>query len=53
MAWWHWTAAALLAGWAGTASAKGSAPWPQDLVCASPPGTVGGAMIRAGYQGPV
>ncbi len=51
MAWWHWTAAALLAGYAGTASAKDSAPCPKDLICASAPETVGGAMIRAGYQG--
>jgi len=48
---WSWLGAALLLGCAGAASAKDSQPCAKDIICASAPTTVGGAMIMAGYQG--
>jgi hypothetical protein len=51
MAWWRWIGSAFLVGCASAASAKDGEPCPKNLICASAPETVGGAMIRAGYQG--
>ncbi|MET4897466.1 YbjN domain-containing protein [Sphingomonadaceae bacterium jetA1] len=48
---WTWLGAAVLLGCAGSASAKDTDPCPKDMVCASDPNSVGGAMMRAGYQG--
>jgi hypothetical protein len=41
----------ILVGTASAAEAKDTAPCPKDLICASEPDSVGGAMLRAGYQG--
>jgi len=46
-----WLAAMLLGASAGAAEAKDTTPCPKDLICASDPNSVGGAMMRAGYQG--
>lgn len=48
---WAWIGAALVMGSAGTAWAKDGEPCGKDMVCASAPNTVGGALMRAGYQG--
>lgn len=47
---WRWLAGAAAMALAGPVAAADKAPCPKDMVCASDPGGVAGAMMRSGYQ---